>query len=103
VLNINFALSCPVESQILTRKSQVNPRRDGAGATFKAITAQARVFHDRDLYPFVYDMNGVVVAHGAKADLVGKNLIDFKDQDGRLPQDHRPSASMCRLNSDYQI
>ena len=68
----------------MVKRVQEKFRRDGAGATFKAITAQARVFHDRDLYPFVYDMNGVVVAHGAKADLVGKNLIDFKDQDGRI-------------------
>ncbi len=39
-------------------------------------------FHDRDLYPFIYDMNGVNVAHGARPALIGKNLIDLKDQDG---------------------
>jgi len=72
------------EAIAMVKRVQDKFRRDGAEATFKAVTAQARIFHDRDLYPFVYDMSGVVVAHGAKADLVGKNLIDFKDQDGRF-------------------
>jgi cytochrome c len=34
------------------------------------------------LYPFVYDLHGVNVAHGARPVLIGKNLIDLKDQDG---------------------
>jgi len=40
-------------------------------------------FHDRDLYVFVYDMNGVVLAHGNNPRMVGKNLIDLKDGDGK--------------------
>src|ERR1700751_6176137 len=72
------------EAIAMVKRVQEKFRRDGAEATFRAITAQAKIFHDRDLYAFVYDMNGMVVAHGAKADLVGTNLIDFKDQDGRF-------------------
>ena len=40
-------------------------------------------FHDSDLYVFVYDMNGVVLAHGNNPRMVGKNLIDMKDTDGK--------------------
>jgi len=59
-------------------------KADGAAATFKAIDDKsAKSFHDRDLYPFVYDMKGVCVAHGARPALVGKNLYDLKDQDGK--------------------
>ena len=58
-------------------------RKDGADATFKAVTA--RTFNDRDLYPFVYKLDGTdCVAHGANPALVGKNLIDLKDQDGKF-------------------
>lgn len=39
-------------------------------------------FHDRDLYVFIYDLNGVNVAHGVKPQLVGKNLSALRDQDG---------------------
>ena len=39
-------------------------------------------FHDRDLYIFVYDLNGVSLAHGNNPKMVGKNLIDMKDNSG---------------------
>jgi signal transduction histidine kinase len=55
----------------------------GPEATFKAINDKSTTaFHDRDLYPFVYDLKGVNVAHGARPALVGKNLISLKDQNG---------------------
>jgi len=40
-------------------------------------------FVDRDLYIFAYDFNGVNKALVTKPALVGKNLIDMKDADGR--------------------
>ena len=55
----------------------------GAEATFKAVDDKSDpAFHDRDLYPFIYDFAGVCVAHGARPALVGKNLISLKDQNG---------------------
>ncbi len=57
--------------------------RSGPEAAFKAVNDKADpAFHDRDLYPFVYDLRGVNVAHGARPALVGKNLISLKDQNG---------------------
>ena len=40
-------------------------------------------FHDRDLYIFVYDLNGNNVAHGNNPKMVGKNLLEMKDHDGK--------------------
>ncbi len=40
-------------------------------------------FHDRDLYLVVYGLDGVVMAHGANAKFVGRNMIDLKDIDGK--------------------
>jgi signal transduction histidine kinase len=40
-------------------------------------------FHDRDLYLFVYDLNGKNLAHGNNPKMVGKDLIDMKDGDGK--------------------
>jgi len=58
--------------------------KDGADATFKAVSDKSVAeFHDRDLYPFIYDMKGNCVAHGARPALIGKNLLDLKDQDGK--------------------
>jgi Single Cache domain 2 len=41
-------------------------------------------FHDRDLYITVLDLDGKLLAHGQRADLIGKVLIDLKDPDGKL-------------------
>jgi cytochrome c len=67
----------------MVKRVQEKFKKDGAEETFKAVSDPSnKDFHDRDLYPFVYDLNGVNVAHGARPVLIGKNLIDLKDQDG---------------------
>ncbi len=38
---------------------------------------------DGDLYIFVMNMDGVMIAHPIKPALIGKNLTDFKDQAGK--------------------
>jgi signal transduction histidine kinase len=59
-------------------------KKEGAAATFKAVSdPSTKEFHDRDLYVFIYDMSGRCVAHGSRPALIGKNLIDIKDQDGK--------------------
>ena len=56
----------------------------GAESTFKAVSdTSVASFHDRDLYPFIYDLSGRCVAHGARPALIGKNLLELKDQDGK--------------------
>jgi signal transduction histidine kinase len=73
------------EAVAMVKRVQDEFKKDGADATFKAVSDKAVAeYHDRDLYPFIYDMTGKCVAHGARAALIGKNLIDLKDQDGKF-------------------
>jgi signal transduction histidine kinase len=72
------------EAVAMVKRVQEKFKKDGAEATFKAVIDQSdKEFHDRDLYPFIYELNGLNVAHGARPALVGKNLISLKDQDGK--------------------
>lgn len=72
------------EAVAMVKRVETMFAKDGATATFKAISDKSVAqFHDRDLYPFVYDMSGTCVAHGARPALIGKNLIGLKDQDGK--------------------
>jgi len=72
------------EAVAMVKRVEAMFAKDGADATFKAVSDKAVAdFHDRDLYPFIYDMNGNCVAHGARPALIGKNLIELKDQDGK--------------------
>ena len=50
----------------------------------KAYPEITRRFHDRDLYITVNDLDGKVLAHGQRKDLIGRNLINAKDPDGKL-------------------
>jgi uncharacterized protein len=69
----------------MIKRVQEEFKKEGAQATFAAITDQAREFRDRDLYVYVLDYNCVVQAHGANKALVGKSLWEFRDQDGIYP------------------
>jgi signal transduction histidine kinase len=48
------------------------------------VSTDPRRFHDRDRYITVVDLEGKVLAHGQSRDLIGKNLINAKDPDGKL-------------------
>jgi cytochrome c len=72
------------EALAMVKRVQEEFNKAGAQATFKAVSDKStKAFHDRDLYPFIYNLAGVCVAHGARPALIGKNLIDLKDQDGK--------------------
>jgi cytochrome c len=73
------------EAVAMVKRVQARFKAEGAAATFKAVSDKTVAeFHDRDLYPFIYDMSGVNVAHGARPALIGKNLSTLKDQDGKF-------------------
>lgn len=69
------------EAIAMVKRVQQKFAAAGAQATFNAIT-NTDEFRDRDLYPFVYSLDGWSVAHGANAKMVGKLWISTKDQDG---------------------
>jgi cytochrome c len=74
----------PAEAVAMVKRVVHKFGTDGPEATFKAVLDKSSPeFHDGDLYAFVYDMNGVMMASGGRANLVGMNLISLKDQDGR--------------------
>jgi len=58
-------------------------KANGKEKGYAEITDAASQFHDRDLYLTVYGLDGVVRAHGANTKMVGKNLIEMKDIDGK--------------------
>jgi cytochrome c len=71
------------EAIAMVKRAQKMFTASGTEATFKAIDDKSNpAFHDRDLYVFVYDLNGTCVSHGARPALIGKHLISLKDQNG---------------------
>lgn len=50
---------------------------------YAEVTAKDAKWADRDLYLVVYGMDGTVKAHGANSKLVGNNMMDMLDVDGK--------------------
>ncbi|WP_295992781.1 cache domain-containing protein [Rugamonas sp.] len=72
------------EAIAMVKKAVALIKSDGKEKAYAAFSDRANTsFHDRDLYIFVYDLNGVAVAHGNNPKMVGKPLIDLKDNEGK--------------------
>jgi signal transduction histidine kinase len=71
------------EAVAMVKKAVAYIKANGNEKAFEEITNPKGQFVDRDLYVVVYDMNAKCLAHGQKASMVGKELIDFKDTDGK--------------------
>jgi cytochrome c len=75
------------EAKAMIEKAAVWFKKHGTGKTLAEITRAGTEkkgeFIDRDLYIFAYDFKGVVLAHGANPKLIGQNLFDLQDADGR--------------------
>jgi signal transduction histidine kinase len=72
------------EAEALVKKAIAYIKANGREAAFAEINNPKGRFTDRDLYIFVYDMNGKCVAHGLNLKMIGKDLIELKDADGKL-------------------
>jgi len=72
------------EAEALVKKAIQLIKADGREKAFAEISNPKGKFVDRDLYIFVYDMDGKCVAHGFNQKMIGKELIEIKDSDGKL-------------------
>jgi cytochrome c len=71
------------EAIALAKKAIEYVKVKGKDKGFQEISNPRGQFVDRDLYVVVYDMNGKCLAHGANAEMIGRDLIDNKDVDGK--------------------
>jgi cytochrome c len=72
------------EAIAMVKKAVAFIKEQGPGKAYAEFTNKGGRFHDRDLYITVLDLDGKVLAHGQREDLIGKVLIEFKDADGKL-------------------
>ena len=71
------------EATAMVKKGVAFIKANGKDKGYAEISNKGGQFTDRDLYLTVYGMDGTVRAHGANEKMIGKNLIDLKDVDGK--------------------
>jgi signal transduction histidine kinase len=73
----------PVQAEAMVKKAVAYIKANGKDKALAEISNPKGPFVDRDLYVTAYDMTGKCLAHGANQKMIGKDLIDLKDPDGK--------------------
>jgi cytochrome c len=71
------------EANAMVKKGIAYIKTNGKDKGHAEISNKTGAFVDRDLYLVVYALDGTVRAHGANEKMIGKNLIDQRDIDGK--------------------
>lgn len=71
------------EAVALVKKAAAYLQANGKDKAFAEFSNPKGQFVDRDMYVYAADMNGIALAHGANAKLIGKSVMELKDADGK--------------------
>jgi cytochrome c len=74
----------PAEATAMVKKAIEYVKANGKDKAYAEFNNPKGAFKDRDLYIFVYDLNGVAQAHGANPKMIGKNLLELRDAEGTM-------------------
>lgn len=72
------------EAEAMVKKAIIYLKKNGKDKALAEFSNLKGKFVHGDLYIMVYDLNGKNLAHGANPKMIGKDLIDLKDADGKL-------------------
>jgi cytochrome c len=93
------------EAEAMVKKGVAYIKANGNDKGYAEISTKGGQFTDRDLYLVVYGLDGKVLAHGANAKMVGKDLIGLKDIDGKEFVRERVELGKAKANfwQDYKF
>ena len=93
------------DAEAMVKKGVAYIKSAGNAKAYADFTAKSPQFILHDLYLVVYKLDGTVVAHGANAKMVGKNLIELKDIDGKAFVKERVEMAKSKASfwQDYKF
>ena len=93
------------EAIAMVNKAVAFYKKEGAETAFAAFDKKPGDFTDRDLYILVYSTAGKVLAHGSNVKLVGRDLADAQDVDGKFYVKERMELAAKQKNfwQDYKF
>ena len=71
------------EAKAMVEAAVAHVKKVGPEKAFKDFTEDKANWSKKDLYVFAYNLKGENVAHGANPKLIGKNLLELKDPNGK--------------------
>ena len=71
------------EATAMVEKAIAHIKKVGREKAFADFSSKQPPWVDRDLYVVVYDMKGKVLAHGSNEKMIGNDVIELRDNDGK--------------------
>ncbi|MES2355930.1 MAG: cache domain-containing protein [Pseudomonadota bacterium] len=91
------------EAETLVTKALKHIKSVGKNKAYADFTEKKAGWVDRDLYVVVYDFQGKVLAHGQNPKMVGKELIELVDIDGKpFVKERVLLAQSCQMGKFWQ-
>jgi signal transduction histidine kinase len=87
------------EAEAMVKKAVAFIKAQGPEKAYKEFTNKGGQFTDRDLYIVVYGLDGKVHAHGANEKLIGKDMLEAQDVDGKFFVKER--VELARKNGSF--
>ena len=81
--NVFAAPGKQAEAKGLVKKAVAFYKANGKDKAFAEISSKSGQFYKGELYIFVLDGNGHMLAHGDNPKMIGKNMLELKDSDGK--------------------
>ena len=78
------AVASQKDAKALVEKAAAFVKANGKDATLKEINLAKGQFDKGELYVFAYDMSGKIIAHPKNPKLIGKDLLNVPDPDGKM-------------------
>jgi len=72
------------DAKRLVKQAAAYVKYQGKEKALAEISTPKGMFDKGELYVFAYDLQGVMLAHPKNPSLIGKNLIDVPDTEGKL-------------------
>lgn len=71
-------------AKLLVKKAMAYANYQGKAKAVSEINRHNGLFDKENSYVFAYDLKGIMVAHPKNRALIGKNMIDIPDTEGKL-------------------
>lgn len=93
------------EAEAMVKKAVAFIKANGTEKGYAEVDNRKGQFVDRDLYILVYNLSGKCLAHGANAKLIGKDMIDVQDADGKFYMKERMELAKTKQTfwQDYKF
>src|SRR5690349_4992530 len=93
------------EAEAMVKKAVAFIKQNGADKAYAEFSNKKGGFVDRDLYIVVYGLDGKCLAHGANEKLIGKDLSEAQDVDGKYYVKERMDLAKAKQTfwQDYKF